>query len=1076
MTSVIPPPPSSLPQRPAVQAPPPRQERTIRDIHEAKAVRKAEIERRCMELDPSIPPNILAHMDAFQAALQITTPMTSNAWEMLKPRLLAQRETAEKAESARLEQSRLLLARMEDPNQHEPTSRGSRETSERDWEALQTPIRESLGRYADQFIQTEWSGGHILTKEKCPDFAASTLIHSFTKYYEELASKKTMDPTAPAPKLVLENMKWIFDNKIRGLTERFQKEIFLCNGCTGNSNKQYGFEAVIQHYAAKHTSTLSQGSVIVYWRAEWPEETPFHPHPGMMRAELLATPKSTIVVPVPQNVQPPPAEAVGTYGQAYPPANRTAEPSQFMPMVNTEPSSGFYMGSPAPPYQAQRAFQPPPQPAYAAPQESHVVQGTYLTSPAQVFGFQPPPQPHQGPAPGFPYSNYAAPAAYQPNYFPINGNQPPVPASNFDLYPRQMADMARIAREVWFAIQGVKDMPQSVRIYVVIQHVVTRFEKLYTNEPSLAMFIDGLDHNSQMRPVRSLNGLACKACVAKSQTSDASHPAQALNDRRLFTLPLLLNHFRTFHLERARPSVDVATGMESSRLDWKRDMIELPDPHIIRDLVNAEGMDMKKFHLVAPVFPGILSDADDSGSSPGIKVEPEPVMRDFRQQGLMPDSHGSYSEVSSRHDPAGSRPYSSVGHTNSRSSPGGSPEPAAEHEYDPNRPSDFGKIIESRQVSHVLPKSSNVSSIDFEERRRDAQAIVERSDPAPDSRLSNQGAYSSQLLRHRSDKKVARDDRDEEVLAVRSGRASASQFEHSDPVGDTAESSPKGTEDEADRFLSGIKQDSSLAAPEEGQDAHYEQLRHSDVSRNSAHLQSSSSMNEPRIVTLVEASPSNRQQMEYASVDRPAVGGPSHQVQAAAPYHRTSSPRIFYIRDDRERVVYRERSPPPYDVRQSNRITYLGNGSVEQERSWAEQPRPRVHSSPGPPHTPKEEPYSPAPATTYQRASPRAVRVESGTHYIVPVERSSQGEWRHEESMRAQPQRMEYIQVRREDYDAPRYYVAARAPERGERVEYRPEGGYEAGPRYAVVYPEERRSAGHAPRGSGEIVEYREHR
>ncbi len=74
-------------------------------------------------------------------------------------------------------------------------------------------------------------------------------------------------------KLTLENMKWLFDVKVKPLTEPYMKELFYCRSCEAN-NKLYGFEGVVQHYAAKHTSSLSLGSVVVHWRAEWPEAPP----------------------------------------------------------------------------------------------------------------------------------------------------------------------------------------------------------------------------------------------------------------------------------------------------------------------------------------------------------------------------------------------------------------------------------------------------------------------------------------------------------------------------------------------------------------------------------------------------------------------------------------------------------------------------------------------------------------------------------------------------------------------------------------------------------------------------------
>lgn len=82
-----------------MQVPSNRNVRTIRDINEAKAMRRLEIERRCSSLDPPLLPNILCHIEPFQASLQIATPFTDKAWEVLKPRLLAQRPMGEAKEN-----------------------------------------------------------------------------------------------------------------------------------------------------------------------------------------------------------------------------------------------------------------------------------------------------------------------------------------------------------------------------------------------------------------------------------------------------------------------------------------------------------------------------------------------------------------------------------------------------------------------------------------------------------------------------------------------------------------------------------------------------------------------------------------------------------------------------------------------------------------------------------------------------------------------------------------------------------------------------------------------------------------
>jgi hypothetical protein len=259
----------SLPERPSFYTSRTRQERSIHEVNEAKAARRAEVERRCMNLDPPIPPGVLLHMDAFLATLQIPRPLTEKAWEDLKPRLLAQRASAEERENERLKHEELFQAHAERTHT-EPFGKDTRDIADREWDAVNAPIRRRLAKYADEIINEQWSGGAAITKESCPRFAADTLLYARRRFYEDL-EKEEEDRTKAGPgqandsshgplirKLSLENMKWLFDNKIKSLTEKFQKELFLCNGCEGNF-KFYGFEGVIQ-VRDRHSPVIFQPS------------------------------------------------------------------------------------------------------------------------------------------------------------------------------------------------------------------------------------------------------------------------------------------------------------------------------------------------------------------------------------------------------------------------------------------------------------------------------------------------------------------------------------------------------------------------------------------------------------------------------------------------------------------------------------------------------------------------------------------------------------------------------------------------------------------------------------------------
>lgn len=761
--------PQNVPQQP-------RMERNIRDVNEAKANRRAEIERRCMEFNPPLLPNVLNHMESFQAAIQISTALTDSAWEVLKPRLLAQRDIAERREHDRFVQSQLFQVKAEERRQQELQSKESKEALDREWDDVQAPVRDRIALYADEIIRDKWLGGQTVTKDNCSRFAADVLLYVRERFYADIAQEDSASRAAghaikldqadrpPTRKLILENMKWVFDSKIKPLTEHFQKELFLCNGCDNNF-KFYGFEGVIQHYAAKHTNSLSMGSVVVHWRAEWPEQPPFHPNPSSAKAAFYAIPTPAGGSVHAHPTMPPQAlQLPNGYGGYVPPTEQG-------PQI-TQPSHGYTQFSPGPygrpaypgqyPQNQHGPFPPPPPPpqgfsgfvpgfqgqnlgypqgppgrpgfhdphiGYSGPSNGYEgYPGTYQGQGPQVYGSpfpghaylpsnqMPEQMIHQGYGPV--HVPYVQPAASAPGLpHPPVGWAPDGPkhlqsSQPTDLYQIQMDEMAKNARGVWNGTSSIKDLPGSVRIYVIIFHVVSRFKAKYTNEPSLAMFSDGLAKNALMRPIKNLNGLACKTCVTSGNGPGAafhSHPHPPIGDRKLYALPSLLTHFQSVHIERAKFASHYQAGVETSRLDWKNDMVELPEPSLIAGLLHASGMDDTKLQLLASVFPAVfpsplprLGPGGNTGPIPIIKEEYDPsadvkafervpavATHDSSPYRPPPKSTGSLQNAPAslpRHASERSAdPYVQSLEPSSAKSPRAS-EPPGEDEYDPHRP------------------------------------------------------------------------------------------------------------------------------------------------------------------------------------------------------------------------------------------------------------------------------------------------------------------------------------------------------------------------------------------------------
>lgn len=751
-----------------------RPERSIREVNEAKANRRQEIERRCAALDPPLLPNVLVHMEAFLAAIQISQPLNDQAWHVLKPRLLTQRAYAERRESDRAAQHELLQAEHKQRRLQEAQLKETRENLDREWENIQVPIRTQIARLAEERIESKWANGKGVTKDNCPKFAADVLLYVRQKFYEEIGQED--EPIVPVPEtarldgvdrsngriLILENMKWLFDSQIKPLTENFQKELFLCNGCDGNS-KFYGLESVVQHYAAKHTTSLSLGNQVVHWRAEWPEHPPFHPEPSVAKAAYYKIPTPLIT-----SLQGPPSrdpELLNHYGGF---GQRAPQEIIGMPRFPNEPYKGPYKDLYVDQQEQQNRNYSPSlvseYPYFSAPDAQsqsfypntnfgHTHPSTQIThnSIMQNHGI-----PSSAPDfisqtynPQFAMSTFAE-SSEPPNQRNLNWysseppggqnmlvpiiprypNLPPRPTNSqapytessqteqgTEVYQHQVGEMARHARDVWSATSGIKDIPQSVRIFVVIHETVHRFKTTFMYEPNLTMFIDGLDNNGLMRPIRGLKGLACKTCVTSGGAPDAgqfSYPQLPVGYRSLHTLPELLNHFRTAHVEPSRQPYGNPSSVRSPGTDWKFDMIELPESHLIADLINASGMDDTKLELLAKIFPAAfpsplprLLTAGNAGPVPlyteGLDTRGRPL------QAAVPDAYPASplrADYQYENQPI-SRPYSSFREPSQRTR---SSEPPGEDEYDPHRPADLGKIVPSGLPSTHSRKSIRTSS------------------------------------------------------------------------------------------------------------------------------------------------------------------------------------------------------------------------------------------------------------------------------------------------------------------------------------------------------------------------------
>jgi hypothetical protein len=644
LLAINPPPRFDSPSQNGFASYPPRaypstkHERTKEEVAELKATRRAEIERRCLSLDPPLTAGVLAHMPSFQAAIQIIQPLTDSAWEVLQPRLISQRADAEQRENERLAQTRVVQERNDERNIQDMQPRSDSKDLDQQWEDIQAPLRTRIGGYADETIRDAWAGGDKVNKDNCPAFAAEVLMYVRKRFYAEVAKDEaavratgrepeTDPPNGPyTRKLTLENMKWVFDNKIKLYTEQYRKELFLCSECDHHL-KWYGFEGVIQHYAAKHTNDLSNGSIVVHWKSEWPEYPPFSPEPLSVKPSYYAAP-SNAGVPYPV---PTPQQNYGYGGYQPVPVSAPMQPSN---LHGYQESPGPYYGNPqfgdqyaghqngpyAPPpiypedsqsYQAPQYSAPPPMGGnlgYSEPPQDYSQQGYggQYQAPSQAY------YPPSHPGPLYPASVSEA-AIQQPSYAPQEGQygysytQPPVhaippPVNDFppvpyktEEYKTQLQAIAKSAREVWDAVNNIKDIPNSVKVYTIIYHVLKRSRDSFPEDPPLSMINDGLSNNKDMRKVRNINGLLCKAC-SLDMAGSSSAP-----QKKHYSFPQLVNHFYTVH-EQA-----VAQNEPGHIPDWTKDMVDLPDLSRFASALKKPGINEQKLKLIGEALPEIFA-------------------------------------------------------------------------------------------------------------------------------------------------------------------------------------------------------------------------------------------------------------------------------------------------------------------------------------------------------------------------------------------------------------------------------------------------------------------------------------
>ncbi|KAK4560646.1 hypothetical protein LTR86_005224 [Recurvomyces mirabilis] len=545
--------------------------RTQQDIELARAARRADIERRCQELQPPLPPNILHQMPCFKESMQISIPMDDAQWKVLEPRLLAQREAAELIEHKRIMDLAALQTRTYDvPTENLGYFKPAKEVYGTDYDRAQESLRKHLAEYADEIVGTDLQNQPVTSGDEASELVIKVLTHAKTRYDEDKAaanlpspvslthrriSMSTEDRPYRQPFLSLDNMKWLYENKVRGRLGHQYSEPFMCADCPNDwQSKLLGFESLIQHFGAKHTSSFGTENVVVHWQlSEWPEVPPFHTQPCKKPGEQRRKHKG--------------------HQAAYKAPGRTWTPSGHSDTIPFKNAAAHHGGQ----------LTPGSNPGHhglsvntdGVPDHPSVVPNGYF---------------HGGPAHAAQQHRIGDP---QRNFSHSAGASAPFFAGSYG--EDQMSQFMSDARATWDALAGIKDMLDCVRIQTTIYTAAANYAKCFVHWPGLDMVTDALATSSKLQPLKEASGLACQLCTRLQNEGLANVEGYyaRIKDVQLRNFTSLATHFKLVHVQDDR-----ADGPQ-----WHRDMIEWPESAAIAKLMHSPGMDDIKLSLLAKAFP-----------------------------------------------------------------------------------------------------------------------------------------------------------------------------------------------------------------------------------------------------------------------------------------------------------------------------------------------------------------------------------------------------------------------------------------------------------------------------------------
>ncbi|KAK5071489.1 hypothetical protein LTR64_004733 [Lithohypha guttulata] len=177
-------------------------------------------------------------------------------------------------------------------------------------------------------------------------------------------------------------------------------------------------------------------------------------------------------------------------------------------------------------------------------------------------------------------------------------------APGVGMYELQRDELSSGLLQGWTAFPSTVHVPSSLRLFVAIALAVSTFSKKYSNSPALDLFRDCVDLKPDLKVLKDIEGLRCVECRVQRKSEARAN----------WDLIDLIIHFSKAH----------ENNRASPKVDWKHDMIALPEPAFIKIMQVRGDLPSVLRPLLEEAFrTSTIQDVHTSHPTSGFNVRPE---------------------------------------------------------------------------------------------------------------------------------------------------------------------------------------------------------------------------------------------------------------------------------------------------------------------------------------------------------------------------------------------------------------------------------------------------------------------